>query len=139
MRWMMWQENVGKAQFKEGVSSFVSNMDKLTPQQRHAKAAIKREQNDACISSAEREQARRSANMAAIRSKDTKPEMIVRHWLWSHGYRYRLYVRSVPGKLGERMAGDSNDDDSPPPAGRRGRGKWVRGTDPLTHFSVSPL
>ena len=36
--------------------------------------------------------------MAAIRSKDTKPEMIVRKWLWSHGYRYRLNVKSVPGK-----------------------------------------
>ena len=53
-------------------------MDKLSPQQRHAKATIKQEQSGASISSAEREQARRSANMAAIRSKDTKPEMIVR-------------------------------------------------------------
>ena len=50
-------------------------MDKLSAQQRHAKAAIKQEQSDAGISSAEREQARRSANMAAIRSKDTKPEI----------------------------------------------------------------
>ena len=50
-------------------------MDKLSAQQRHAKAAIKQEQSDAGISSAEREQARRSANMAAIRSKDTKPEV----------------------------------------------------------------
>lgn len=36
--------------------------------------------------------------MAAVRSKDTKPEMVVRKWLWSHGYRYRLNVKSVPGK-----------------------------------------
>ena len=43
-------------------------MDHLTPQQRNDKAANKQEQSDACISSAEREQARRSANMAAIRS-----------------------------------------------------------------------
>ena len=50
-------------------------MDKLSAEQRHKKAAIKQEQSDACISSAEREQARRSANMAAIHSKDTKPEM----------------------------------------------------------------
>ena len=48
-------------------------MDRLTPQQRHA-------------------------NMAAIRGKNTKPELIVRKWLWSHGYRYRLNVKSVPGK-----------------------------------------
>lgn len=26
------------------------------------------------------------------------PEMKVRRWLWSHGYRYRLNVKSVPGK-----------------------------------------
>ncbi|MBO4741456.1 MAG: very short patch repair endonuclease [Bacteroidales bacterium] len=35
--------------------------------------------------------------MSRIRSKDTKPELKVRKWLWSHGYRYRLNVRSVPG------------------------------------------
>ncbi len=72
-------------------------MDKLTTQQRHDKAAIKGEQSDACISSAEREQARRSANMAAIRSKDTKPEMIVRRGLWSRGFRYRLNHKRLPG------------------------------------------
>ena len=48
-------------------------MDKLTPAQRHR-----------C--------------MSRIRSKDTKPELKVRKWLWSHGYRYRLCVKSVPGK-----------------------------------------
>ena len=36
--------------------------------------------------------------MSHIRSKDTKPELAVRKWLWSHGYRYRLNVKSVPGK-----------------------------------------
>ena len=40
----------------------------------------------------------RSYNMSRIRSKATKPEMVVRKWLWSHGYRYRLNVKSVPGK-----------------------------------------
>ena len=72
-------------------------MDKLSKQQRHAKAAIKQEQSDAGISSAEREQARRSANMAAIRSKDTKPEMIVRRGLWKRGFRYRLNHNRLPG------------------------------------------
>ena len=72
-------------------------MDKLTPQQRHDKAAIKREQSDACISSVEREQARRHANMAAIHSKDTKPEMIVRKGLWKRGFRYRLNHKRLPG------------------------------------------
>ena len=36
--------------------------------------------------------------MSRIRSKATKPEMEVRRWLWAHGYRYRLNVKSVPGK-----------------------------------------
>ena len=35
--------------------------------------------------------------MSKIHSKDTKPELKVRRWLWSHGYRYRLCVKSVPG------------------------------------------
>lgn len=47
--------------------------DKMTPQQRHY-----------C--------------MSRIRGKATKPELKVRQWLWSHGYRYRLNVNSVPGK-----------------------------------------
>jgi DNA mismatch endonuclease (patch repair protein) len=36
--------------------------------------------------------------MSHIRSKDTKPELKVRRWLWDHGYRYRLNVKTVPGK-----------------------------------------
>ena len=72
-------------------------MDKLSAEQRHNKAAIKQEQSDACVSSAEREQARRSANMAAIHSKDTKPEMIVRRGLWARGFRYRLNHKRLPG------------------------------------------
>lgn len=36
--------------------------------------------------------------MSHIRSKGTKPELLVRRWLWAHGYRYRLNVKSVPGK-----------------------------------------
>ena len=47
-------------------------MDKITAQQRHA-------------------------NMAAIRSKDTKPEMIVRRGLWKRGFRYRLNHKRLPG------------------------------------------
>ncbi|MBQ0020899.1 MAG: very short patch repair endonuclease [Bacteroidales bacterium] len=47
--------------------------DKLTPEQRHQ-------------------------NMAAIRGKDTKPEIIVRKYLWSHGFRYRLNYSRLPGK-----------------------------------------
>lgn len=40
----------------------------------------------------------RSYNMSRIRSGDTKPELLVRKWLWSHGYRYRLHVNGLPGK-----------------------------------------
>ena len=36
--------------------------------------------------------------MAAIHGKNTKPELIVRKWLWSHGYRYRLNHPRLPGK-----------------------------------------
>ena len=50
----------------------VKTMDKLSPQQRHK-------------------------NMAAIRSKDTKPEMIVRRGLWKRGFRYRLNYNRLPG------------------------------------------
>ena len=40
----------------------------------------------------------RHNNMAAIHSKDTKPEMVVRRYLWSHGFRYRLNHSRLPGK-----------------------------------------
>ena len=35
--------------------------------------------------------------MAAIHSKDTKPEMIVRRGLWKLGFRYRLNHKRLPG------------------------------------------
>lgn len=47
-------------------------MDVLTPQQRHT-------------------------NMASIHSKDTKPEVLVRKYLWSQGFRYRLNNPRLPG------------------------------------------
>ena len=46
--------------------------DKLTPEQRHR-----------C--------------MASIRSKNTKPEVIVRKFLFAHGYRFRINVKRLPG------------------------------------------
>ena len=39
----------------------------------------------------------RHNNMAAIRGKDTKPEMIVRKGLWKRGFRYRLNSPKLPG------------------------------------------
>lgn len=41
---------------------------------------------------------KRSANMRAIRSKDTKPEMAVRRLAHGMGYRYRLHAKLLPGK-----------------------------------------
>jgi len=40
----------------------------------------------------------RSKRMAAVRGKDTKPEMIVRRLVHSLGYRYRLHDRKLPGR-----------------------------------------
>ncbi len=42
--------------------------------------------------------ARRSANMARIRSRDTKPELVVRHFLHAQGLRFRLHKKGLPGK-----------------------------------------
>ena len=39
----------------------------------------------------------RSRCMAAIRGKDTKPEILVRKFLFSKGLRYRLNNRKLPG------------------------------------------
>lgn len=36
--------------------------------------------------------------MSHVRSKDTKPEMIVRRFLFSHGFRFRVHVNTLPGK-----------------------------------------
>jgi len=44
-----------------------------------------------------RPSAARSANMAKIRSKDTKPEMLVRRALHRLGFRFRLHVKDLPG------------------------------------------
>lgn len=47
-------------------------VDKLTPEQRHR-----------C--------------MSHIRSRNTKPEIIVRKYLFAHGFRYRVNVKKLPG------------------------------------------
>ena len=48
-------------------------MDDLTPDQRHM-------------------------NMSHIRSSETKPETLVRKYLFSQGLRYRKNVKALPGK-----------------------------------------
>ena len=40
----------------------------------------------------------RSYNMSRIRGKNTKPEMLVRKYLFAHGFRYRLHSKKLPGK-----------------------------------------
>jgi len=42
--------------------------------------------------------ATRSRNMAAVRGKDTKPELLIRRGLHGLGYRYRLHAKDLPGK-----------------------------------------
>lgn len=40
----------------------------------------------------------RSYNMSRIQGKNTKPEMLVRKYLFSKGFRYRLHDIKLPGK-----------------------------------------
>jgi DNA mismatch endonuclease (patch repair protein) len=36
--------------------------------------------------------------MAAIRAKDTKPELLIRSGLHARGFRFRLHAKTLPGK-----------------------------------------
>ena len=40
----------------------------------------------------------RSKNMSAIRSRNTKPELLVRYFLTKSGVRFRCNVKGLPGK-----------------------------------------
>jgi DNA mismatch endonuclease, patch repair protein len=42
--------------------------------------------------------AQRSRNMAAIKARNTKPEMVVRRLLHGLGYRYVLHSKKLPGR-----------------------------------------
>lgn len=42
-------------------------------------------------------QAIRSRNMAAVKSKNTKPEMLIRQELHKRGFRYSLHNKKIPG------------------------------------------
>ena len=44
------------------------------------------------------DKATRSRMMAGIRSKGTRPELIVRRSLHAQGFRFRLHVKELPGK-----------------------------------------
>lgn len=44
------------------------------------------------------DQATRSRMMSGIKGKNTKPELIVRRFLHSQGYRFRLHRKDLPGK-----------------------------------------
>ncbi len=41
--------------------------------------------------------AQRSERMSRVRSKDTKPEMVIRRLVHGLGFRFRLHVRDLPG------------------------------------------
>lgn len=40
----------------------------------------------------------RSYNMSQIKGKNTKPEILIRKFLFSNGFRFRLHVKDLPGK-----------------------------------------
>ncbi len=40
----------------------------------------------------------RSFNMSQIRSKNTKPELLIRKFLFANGFRYKLHDKKLPGK-----------------------------------------
>src|SRR5437016_2325627 len=40
----------------------------------------------------------RSYNMSRIRSKNTKPEILVRKFLFAKGFRFRIHDKKLPGK-----------------------------------------
>lgn len=40
----------------------------------------------------------RSYNMSQIKGKNTKPEILVRKFLFANGFRYRLHDKKLPGK-----------------------------------------
>jgi len=40
----------------------------------------------------------RHYNMSKIHSGDTKPELLVRRYLWHNGFRYSLHNNKLPGK-----------------------------------------
>ena len=42
--------------------------------------------------------ATRSYNMSQVKSKNTKPELLVRKYLHAQGFRYRLNDKKLPGK-----------------------------------------
>ena len=41
----------------------------------------------------------RSYNMSMIRSKNTKPEIMVRKFLFAKGFRYKIYDKTLPASL----------------------------------------
>lgn len=42
--------------------------------------------------------ATRRYNMSQIKGKNTKPEMLVRKYIFSNGFRYKLHDKKLPGK-----------------------------------------
>ncbi|MBO6800544.1 MAG: very short patch repair endonuclease [Balneola sp.] len=42
--------------------------------------------------------AQRSKNMKAVKSKDSKIELLLRKELWNRGHRYRKHYKKIPGK-----------------------------------------
>ncbi|WP_186024241.1 very short patch repair endonuclease [Burkholderia gladioli] len=62
-----------------------------------AKSSVNRKQRRSAAPD-ETPEALRSRTMRAVKSKDTRPEMIVRRFLHAAGLRYRLHDGRLPGK-----------------------------------------
>jgi DNA mismatch endonuclease, patch repair protein len=51
-----------------------------------------------CEMTDNRTKIQRSYNMSRIHSTNTKPEILVRKYLFKNGFRYRLHLKELPGK-----------------------------------------
>lgn len=51
-----------------------------------------------CIMTDVHDKKTRSYNMSQIKGKNTKPEMLVRKFLFSQGFRYKLHDKKLPGR-----------------------------------------
>ena len=61
-------------------------------------AILPTQKNLICIMSDVHNKKTRSYNMSQIKGKNTKPEILVRKFLFTNGFRFRLYDSKLPGK-----------------------------------------
>lgn len=69
----------------------------MRPSDRQSRKTNKRTKCGAALRPAGRVSAMRSRIMAAVRGKNTKPELLLRRALTNEGLRYRLHRKGLPG------------------------------------------